>query len=94
MQRIILTVCFLLATVTLASCGSASGLNKAPRRKQRGINCAFQSTDFQPAFVPRGEELNPQRLKNLVINTTLKIFKLSLKKLMSKIKTVVFDSMS
>ncbi len=36
--------------------------NKAPRRKQRGINCALQSAGFQPAFAPRGGELNPQRL--------------------------------
>lgn len=36
--------------------------NKAPRRKQRGINCTLQSTGFQPAFAPRGGELNPQRL--------------------------------
>ena len=36
--------------------------NKAPRRKQRGINCAPQSAGSQPAFAPRGGELNPQRL--------------------------------
>jgi hypothetical protein len=36
--------------------------NKAPRRKQRGINYALQSAGFQPAFAPRDGELNPQRL--------------------------------
>jgi predicted DNA-binding protein len=36
--------------------------NKALRRKQRGINCAPQSAGSQPAFAPRGGELNPQRL--------------------------------
>ena len=40
----------------------ASLKNKAPRCKQRGINCAPQSAGFQPAFAPRGGELNPQRL--------------------------------
>jgi len=35
--------------------------NKAPRSKLRGINCALQSADFQPAFAPRSGELNPQR---------------------------------
>ena len=35
--------------------------NKAPRRKQRGINCAPQSAGSQLAFAPRGGELNPQR---------------------------------
>ncbi len=29
-------------------------LNKAPRRKQRGICCYLQSAGFQPAFAPRG----------------------------------------
>ncbi len=33
--------------------------NKAPRRKQRGINCALQSASFQPALAPRSGELNP-----------------------------------
>jgi hypothetical protein len=33
--------------------------NKAPRRKQRGINFALQSAGLQPAFAPRGGELNP-----------------------------------
>jgi len=38
--------------------------NKAPRRKQRGINFALQSAGFQPAFAPRGGELNPEEIKN------------------------------
>jgi len=37
--------------------------NKAPRRKQRGIKCALQTAGFQPAFAPRGEELNPEEIK-------------------------------
>ncbi len=37
--------------------------NKAPRRKQRGIKSAFQAAGFQPAFDPRGEELNPEEIK-------------------------------
>jgi len=41
--------------------------NKAPRRKQRSINCALQSAGFQPAFAPMGGELNPHRLKDFVI---------------------------
>jgi len=36
--------------------------NKAPRSKQRGINTALQAAGFQPAFAPRGGELNPERL--------------------------------
>ncbi len=36
--------------------------NKAPRRKQRGINFALQSAGFQPAFAPRGGELNPEEI--------------------------------
>ncbi len=36
--------------------------NKAPRRKRRGIKCAPQAAGFQPAYAPRGEELNPKRL--------------------------------
>lgn len=39
-------------------------LNKAPRRKRRGIKCALQAEGFQPAYAPRGEELNPKRLKH------------------------------
>ncbi|WP_146059767.1 hypothetical protein [Nitrosomonas ureae] len=38
-------------------------INKAPRRKQRGINFALQSAGFQPAFAPRGGELNPEEIK-------------------------------
>ena len=38
--------------------------NKAPRRKQRGIKSAFQAAGFQPAFAPRGEELNPVEIKS------------------------------
>ncbi len=37
--------------------------NKEPRRKQRGINFALQSAGFQPAFAPRGRELNPEENK-------------------------------
>ena len=37
--------------------------DKAPRRKQRGINYALQSGGSQSAFVPRNEKLNPHRLK-------------------------------
>lgn len=37
--------------------------NKACRRKQRGINTALQAAGFQPAFAPRDEELNLERLK-------------------------------
>ncbi len=37
--------------------------NKAPRRKQRGIKSALQTAGFQPAFAPRGEELNPEEIK-------------------------------
>ncbi len=40
-----------------------NALNKAPRRKQRGINYALQSAGFQPAFAPRGGELNPEEIK-------------------------------
>lgn len=40
--------------------------------KLRGINCALQSAGFQPAFVPRSGELNPQRL-NRVPNGVLDI---------------------
>ncbi|WMJ08630.1 hypothetical protein [Nitrosomonas sp. sh817] len=36
--------------------------NKAPRRKQRGIKSALQTAGFQPAFAPRGEELNPEEI--------------------------------
>jgi hypothetical protein len=35
-------------------------LNKTLRRKQRGINYASQPSGSQPAFAPRGGELNPQ----------------------------------
>lgn len=38
--------------------------NKAPRRKQRGIKSALQTVGFQPAFAPRGEELNPEEIKD------------------------------
>jgi len=38
--------------------------NKAPRRKQRDIKSALQTAGFQPAFAPRGEELNPEEIKN------------------------------
>ncbi len=38
-------------------------INKAPRRKQRGIKSALQTAGFQPAFAPRGEELNPEEIK-------------------------------
>ncbi|SNX58922.1 hypothetical protein SAMN06296273_0381 [Nitrosomonas ureae] len=37
--------------------------NKAPRRKQRGINCALQSAGFQPAFAPRGRGIKPAEIK-------------------------------
>ena len=42
--------------------------NKAPRSKQRGINTALQAAGFQPAFAPRGGELNPERLKMKIIS--------------------------
>jgi len=38
-------------------------VNKAPRRKQRGIKNALQTAGFQPALAPRGEELNPEEIK-------------------------------
>ena len=38
-------------------------LNKAPRRKQQGIKSALQTAGFQPAFAPRGVELNPEEIK-------------------------------
>jgi len=40
-------------------------LNKSPRRKQRGINCALQSAGFQPAFAPRGRGIKPAEIKKL-----------------------------
>ena len=42
---------------------NSSLLNKAPRRKQRGIKSALQAAGLQPAFVPRDEELNPEEIK-------------------------------
>ncbi|MDP2225542.1 hypothetical protein [Nitrosomonas sp.] len=38
-------------------------LNKAPRRKQRGIKSALQAAGFQPAFAPRSKELNPKEIQ-------------------------------
>jgi len=40
--------------------------NKAPRRKRRGIKCALQTAGFQPAYAPRGEELNPIEINDTV----------------------------
>jgi len=41
--------------------------NKAPRRKQRGINCALQSAGFQPAFAPRGRGIKPAEIKTSLL---------------------------
>jgi hypothetical protein len=56
-------------------------LNKAPRRKRRGIKCALQAAGFQPAYAPRGEKLNPveingnyKRLQGFAINERLTDF--------------------
>ncbi|MFZ1712308.1 MAG: hypothetical protein WAT53_04505 [Nitrosomonas sp.] len=39
-------------------------MNKSPRRKQRGIKSTLQAAGFQPASAPRGEEFNPEEIKN------------------------------
>ena len=49
--------------------------NKAPRRKQRGIKSALQTAGFQPAFAPRGEELNPEEIKMLYSQSNCKLEK-------------------
>jgi|CXWL01.1.fsa_nt_gi hypothetical protein len=49
--------------------------NKAPRRKRRGIKYALQTAGFQPACAPRGEELNPKRLKEMWCNTAAKFIR-------------------
>ena len=43
---------------------SGKFINKAPRRKQRGINYALQSAGFQPAFASRDGELDPGEIKS------------------------------
>ncbi len=45
---------------------SSTEANKAPRRKQLGIKSALQTAGSQPAFAPRGEELNPEEIKTIL----------------------------
>ena len=47
------------------------GANKAPRRKQRGIKNALQAAGLQPAFAPRGEELDPEEKLNKRLQSSI-----------------------
>lgn len=40
-------------------------INKATRRKQRGISCALQSGGFQPAFASRGRGIESAEINSL-----------------------------
>jgi len=46
---------------------SDRALNKAPRRKQRGISGALQTAGFQPAFAPRVRGIQPEEIKTSLI---------------------------
>jgi len=39
------------------------GKNKAPRRKQRGINCAFSTCWLSASFRPKGRGIEPVEIK-------------------------------
>ncbi|QOJ23450.1 MAG: hypothetical protein HRU78_07100 [Gammaproteobacteria bacterium] len=41
----------------------ATAFNKAPRRKQRGINCVLQSAGFSTSFRPKGRGIEPAEIK-------------------------------